>query len=43
MTGAAEGKRMAEQAAIVVEMVKRFYPEFKQSAKRTPDMCIPVV
>jgi hypothetical protein len=24
-------------------MVNRFYPEFKQSAKRTPDMCIPVV
>lgn len=43
MTGAAEGKRMAEQAAIVVEMVKRFYPEMKQSGKRAADMCIPVV
>jgi len=43
MTGATEGKRMAEQAAIVVEMVKRFYPEMKQSGKRAADMCIPVV
>ena len=38
MTTAAEGKRMAEQATIVVEMMKRFAPELKQSGKRTPDM-----
>lgn len=41
MTSAADGKRMAEQAAIVVEMVKRYYPELKQSGKRTEDMRIP--
>jgi hypothetical protein len=43
MTGASEGKRMAEQATIVVEMINRFAPELKQSAKRTADMRIPVV
>jgi len=43
MTSAAEGKRMAEQATIVVEMIKRFAPELKQSGKRTADMRIPVV
>ncbi len=41
MTSAADGKRMAEQAAIVVEMVNKYYPELKQSTKRTPDMRIP--
>jgi len=41
MTGASEGKRMAEQATIVVEMIKRFAPELNQSGKRTPDMRIP--
>jgi len=43
MTGATDGKRMAEQAAIIVEIIKRYYPEFKQSEKNAPDMCIPVV
>jgi hypothetical protein len=43
MTSAAEGKRMAEQATIVVEMINRFQPELKQSGKRTADMRIPVV
>jgi len=43
MTGASEGKKMADQATIIVEMINRFYPEFKQSAKRTPDLHIPVV
>ena len=43
MTGATEGKRMAEQAGIIVEMIKRYYPEFKQSGKNAPDMCIPKV
>jgi hypothetical protein len=43
MTTAAEGKRMAEQATIVVEMINRFHPELKQSGKRTKDMRIPVV
>ena len=43
MTGASEGKKMADQATIIVEMINRFYPEFKQSAKRTADLHIPVV
>jgi hypothetical protein len=43
MTTAAEGKRMAEQATIVVEMINRFAPELKQSGKRAKDMRIPAV
>jgi hypothetical protein len=43
MTSAAEGKRMAEQATIVVEMINRFQPDLKQSGKRAKDMCIPAV
>ena len=43
MTGASEGKKMADQATIIVEMINRFYPEFKQSEKRTKDLRIPVV
>ena len=43
MTSAADAKRMAEQAAIVVEMVGKYYPELKQSGKRAPDMRIPAV
>lgn len=42
MTSAADGKRMAEQAAIVVEMVNKYYPDLKQSGKRVSDMRIPV-
>jgi hypothetical protein len=42
MTSAIDGKRMAEQAAIVVEMLNKYYPEAKQSGKRTSDMRIPV-
>ncbi len=42
MTGASEGKKMANQATIVVEMINRYAPELKQSARRTKDMCIPV-
>jgi hypothetical protein len=42
MTSAIDGKRMAEQAAIVVEMVNKYYPDLKQSGKRTSDMRIPV-
>src|SRR5512136_841134 len=43
MTSAAEGKRMADQATIVVEMINRFAPELKQSQKRTADLRIPAV
>ncbi|MDR0842146.1 MAG: peptidase [Acidobacteriota bacterium] len=43
MTGAAEGKKMADQATIIVEMINRYYPELKQSAKNTPDLHLPVI
>jgi hypothetical protein len=43
MTSAADGKRMADQAAIVVEMVNKYYPELKQSQKRSSDLRIPAI
>jgi hypothetical protein len=43
MTSAADGKRMADQAAIVVEMVNKYYPELKQSLKRSSDLRLPAV
>lgn len=42
MTSATDGKRMADQAAIVVEMLTKYLPEAKQSGKRAADMRIPV-
>lgn len=43
ITAARDGKLMAEQAAIVVEMVSKYYPEAKQSKKNAEDLRIPVV
>lgn len=43
ITSATDGKRMAEQAAIVVEMVTRYYPEAKQTERGSSDLKIPVV
>jgi hypothetical protein len=43
MTSANDGKRMAEQAAIVVEMIARFHPELTQSGKQAKDMRIPEI
>jgi hypothetical protein len=43
MTSAADGKRMADQAAIVVEMVNKYYPELKQSVKRSSDLRLPMI
>jgi hypothetical protein len=43
MTSAADGKRMADQAAIVVEMVTHYYPELIQSPKGSSDLHLPVV
>ncbi len=43
ITSAGDGKKMADQAAIVVEMVSKYYPEAKQSPKGSPDLRIPVV
>jgi hypothetical protein len=43
LTSASDGKKMADQASIVVEMVTKYYPEFKQTTRRTADLYIPVV
>jgi hypothetical protein len=43
LTSALDGKRMAEQAAIVVEMVNKYSPDLKQSGKNASDMRVPVV
>ncbi len=43
MTGAAEGKKMADQATIIIEMINKYYPNLKQSPKRTADLRIPAV
>jgi hypothetical protein len=43
LTSATDGKRMAEQAAIVVEMVNKYYPDLKQTGKNASDMRVPVV
>jgi len=41
-TTAAEGRAMAEQASIVVEMVGKYLPEAVQSAAGTDDAAVPV-
>jgi hypothetical protein len=43
MTSAIDGKRMADQAAIVVEMVTKYYPELTQSPHGSSDLYLPVV
>jgi hypothetical protein len=43
ITSAEDGKRMAAQAAIVLEMVSKYYPQAKQSPRRSPDLRIPYV
>ena len=43
MTSATDGKRMADQAAIVVEMVGKYYPELTQSPKGSSDLRLPAV
>ena len=43
LTSASDGRKMADQAAIVVEMVSKYYPEAKQSPKRSKDLHLPVV
>jgi ribosomal protein S27E len=43
MTGAAEGKKMADQATIIVEMINKYYPELKQSPKGASDLRIPAI
>lgn len=41
LTTRKEGEKMAEQASIVVEMLERYYPEFKQTKELASDMSIP--
>ncbi len=43
ITSAEDGKRMAAQAAIVLEMVSKYYPQARQSPRRSPDLRIPQV
>jgi len=43
MTTAADGKKMADQASIVVEMLNTYYHELKQSPKGSSDLRIPAV
>lgn len=42
ITSAADARRMADQAAIVVEMVSKYCPEATQSPKGSSDLCLPV-
>jgi len=42
LTSANDGKKMADQATIVVEMVSKYYPEVFQSPKGSPDLHLPV-
>lgn len=43
ITTAEDGKRMAAQAAIVVEMVSKYYPQAKQTQRGAADLRIPYV
>jgi hypothetical protein len=43
LTSATDGKRMADQAAIVVEMVARYYPEGRPSPRGSSDLHLPAV
>jgi hypothetical protein len=43
MTSVNDGRRMADQASIVVEMVNKYYPDLKQSPIGSSDLHLPVV
>ena len=43
LTSASDGKKMADQASIVVEMVSKYYPDLQQSQKGSSDLHLPVV
>jgi hypothetical protein len=43
LTSASDGRKMADQASIVVEMVSKYYPEVKQSPKGSADLRLPVI
>jgi hypothetical protein len=42
ITSGSDGKKMADQASIVVEMVSRYYPEAKQSPRGSDNLHLPV-
>jgi hypothetical protein len=41
LTSASDGKKMADQASIIVEMLTKYYPEGKQSPKGSSDLHLP--
>lgn len=41
LTSASDGRKMADQASIVVEMVSKYYPEVFQSPKGSADLHLP--
>jgi hypothetical protein len=43
LTSRKDGENMATQATIIVEMLTKYIPDFKQSEKFSPDLHIPVV
>jgi hypothetical protein len=43
MTGAAEGKKMADQATIIVEMLNKYYPNLTQTPRGHSDLRLPAV
>jgi hypothetical protein len=43
LTSANDGRLMADQASIVVEMVSKYYPQAKQTEKNASDLHIPFV
>jgi len=43
LTSASDGRLMADQASIVVEMVSKYYPQAKQTKKNAADLHIPFV
>jgi hypothetical protein len=43
ITNAQDGKRMAEQAVIIKEMMDKYFPEAIQSEPNQPDMEIPEI
>jgi hypothetical protein len=43
ITSASDGKKMADQATIIVEMLNKYYPEFKQTKAHDPSLHIPQI
>src|SRR5512139_3441923 len=43
LTSSTDGKRMADQATIIVEMINKYYPELTQSPKGSEDLRIPCI